>query len=108
MRAWIGGTDSIASTARVDDGRWHLATVVFAPAVGTTVYVDGAVAGTASSMSNAAALLSAGAWRVGCAGATPSWPSAGAQYLKGDVRFAAVYTASLTTTQVEQHYRAGT
>ena len=107
LRAWIGGTDSVTSSSRVDDGAWHLATVVFAPAIGTTLYVDGVVSGASSTMSSAVSLVSVGAWTIGCSGAIPSWPGAGAQYLRGRIRFAAVYTASLTRTQVEQHYRAG-
>jgi hypothetical protein len=107
VRAWIGGTDSVISTSRVDDGLWHLATVVFVPSSGTTLYVDGVASGTASSMSSAASLLSVGSWTIGCSGTAPTWPAAGAQYLRGGVRFAAVYPTSLSKTQVEQHYRAG-
>ncbi|GAA4748968.1 hypothetical protein GCM10025783_21410 [Amnibacterium soli] len=106
-RGWIGGADTVVSTARVDDGQWHLATLVFTPSTGTALYVDGVLAGSVSSMSSATSLVSAGSWRVGCSATTPTWPSAGAQYLTGDLRFAAVYTSSLTKTQVEQHYRAG-
>lgn len=107
LRAWIGGTQSVVSSSGVVDGAWHLATLVYTPATGTALYVNGTADAASSSMTGAPALLSVGAWTVGCAATAPPWPSAGTQYFRGTMRFAATYNSSLTSTQVQQHYRAG-
>ncbi len=99
-RGWIGGTDSVASAARVDDGQWHFATLVFTPSTGTTLYVDGVLADSASSMSSAASWSAPGPGGSAARSPRRRGPRPARSNLKGDLRFAAVYTSSLTKTQV--------
>jgi len=54
-----------------------------------------------------------GYWKVGCGNLntwqdwTTTWLSGWPNYYTGQLRFAAVYTTTLTAAQVLQHYQAG-
>ena len=74
-------------------------------------YVDGAIVGT-TTISNQDTTFS-GYWKVGCGNlntwqdATGTWLSNWPNYYTGQLRFAAVYTNTLTAAQAKEHYLAG-
>lgn len=104
-----GAQTVISSTGSYADGTWHHVVATSAPGT-VSLYVDGALAATRSSL--ATQTLYKGDWMVGC-GLLTGWPTASGgtaafpAYFTGNLRLAAVYNATLTATQVKDHYQAG-
>ena len=104
-----GAQTVISSTGSYTDGGWHHVVATSAPGT-VSLYVDGALAATRSNL--ATQTLYKGDWMVGC-GLLTGWPTASGgtaafpAYYTGNLRLAAVYNATLTPAQVEDHYRAG-
>ncbi|AWF96954.1 LamG domain-containing protein [Clavibacter michiganensis] len=98
------GIMTIASSAVVTDGAWHHAVATMSPTNGMTLYLDGKQAAANSSFR--ASEGTTGWWRIGYDN-LDTWPGAGNRYFAGSMRFAAVYSAALTPTQVLDHYNAG-
>ncbi|MFT4109285.1 LamG-like jellyroll fold domain-containing protein [Propionicimonas sp.] len=94
------------------DSKWHNVIATFSSSTGMRLYIDGAV--VASSTSYTVAENTSGYWKAGCGNLGGSWPNAAGaaswnslNYFKGQLQFAAVYSAVLTATQVKEHYQAG-
>lgn len=98
------GIMTITGSAVVTDGAWHHVVATMSPTNGMTLYVDGkqAAANTAFRTSEG----TTGWWRIGYDN-LDTWPGAGNRYFTGSMRFAAVYSTTLTATQVLDHYNAG-
>lgn len=92
------------------NGFWHHVVATSAPGK-ISLYLDGALV---DSRSDTAGQMSfSGYWEVGC-GLLNGWqdaagtPQAFSSYFTGSLRLAAVYDATLTAAQVQEHYLAGT
>jgi len=101
----------IVTPNSVADGGWHHAIATSTATGALAFYVDGAIVGT-TTISNQDTTFS-GYWKVGCGNLntwqdwTTTWLSGWPNYYTGQLRFAAVYTTTLTAAQVLQHYQAG-
>jgi hypothetical protein len=98
------------------DNQWHHVVATLSSA-GQSLYVDGTLAMTNPAVTSAEGV--SGYWKVGC-GHLANWQNAataaagsgsldytGPDYFKGQIQYAAVYTAPLTALQVNEHYIAG-
>lgn len=92
----------VASTAAVNDGRWHHVVGTFTTGNGgMRLYVDGVLQGT-----GVGTLQSFnGYWRAG-AETMSGWTANPGQFFVGNLEELAVYTSSLTAAQVKAHYDA--
>jgi signal peptidase I len=101
----------IVTPSSVADGGWHHAIATSTTAGALALYVDGAIVGT-TTISNQDTTFS-GYWKVACGNlntwqdGTGTWLSGWPNYYTGQLRFAAVYTTTLTAAQALQHYQAG-
>jgi hypothetical protein len=82
------------------DGAWHHAAATLDPSDGLRLYVDGALAASAS---YTAAGTGSGYWRFGGDTWFATWP---ADYFNGDLDEVAVYPTVLNAQQVAWHYHA--
>jgi len=102
---------NIVTSKSYADGGWHHAIATSTAAGALAFYVDGAIVGT-TTISNQDTTFS-GYWKVGCGNlntwqnGTGTWLSGWPNYYTGQLRFAAVYTTTLTAAQSLQHYQAG-
>jgi len=100
----------IVTSKSFADEKWHHAIATSTAAGALAFYVDGAIVGT-TTISNQDVYT--GYWKVGCGNLntwqdwTTTWLSGWPNYYTGQLRFAAVYTTTLTAAQVLQHYQAG-
>ena len=105
VRFGVGGSALVTSKTALNDGQWHQ--VVYTNAsTGSSkakLYVDGALVASANSGNNGTAT---GTWRAGQATWSSTWPGSPDQYFRGDLDEIAVYTSTLTATQVAAHYDA--
>ncbi|CAN00085.1 hypothetical protein DOU17_01205 [Clavibacter michiganensis subsp. michiganensis] len=74
------------------------------PTAGMTLWLDGRQ--VAANTSFRAAENTTGWWRIGYDN-LDTWPAAGNRYFTGSMRYAAVYSTTLTATQIQNHYNAG-
>jgi signal peptidase I len=92
------------------DGAWHHVVVTSAPG-SIWLYLDGTL--VSSRADTAGQDVFSGYWEVGC-GLLKDWQDAGgtarafSSYYTGNLRLAAVYDKTLSATEVQQHYVAGT
>jgi len=101
----------IATPTSFADGAWHHAIATSTAAGALAFYIDGARVGTTTISTQD---VYAGYWKVGC-GNLNSWQDGTGTWLynywpnfyTGQLRFAAVYTTTLTAAQVLEHYQAG-
>jgi hypothetical protein len=98
------GVMTITSSAVVTDGAWHHVVATMSPNTGMTLYLDGKQVAANSAFRTSQDFT--GWWRIGYDN-LDTWPGAGNRYFTGSMRFAAVYSATLTATQVLNHYNAG-
>jgi len=97
---------TLTSPQRVADGAWHHVAGTFSPSTGLRLYVDGVRTGSDPTVSSAQA--SDGYWRIGYDTVSTAWPMAPASaYVRGSMRYAAVYGAVLSDEQVRTHFEAG-
>ncbi len=97
----------VQAPTAVTDGKWHHVVATMSSANGMRLYLDGALVASNAGYTTAQLDLLGGYWRVGADSLT-GWPNAAATtYFAGSLRFAAVYTAEFTATQVLHHYVAG-
>lgn len=97
---------TIISPQTYTDGVWHHAVATLSSA-GMSLYLDGQNVATDPATTTGQSYY--GYWRIGygnLAGWGATQPST--FFFKGSLRYAAVYTTALTTTQIAAHYRAGT
>jgi signal peptidase I len=93
------------------DGNWHHVIATLS-ASGQSLYVDGALAMSNSSVTSAEGY--SGYWKVGC-GNLSGWRNGGStsndlngpKYFKGDLQYVAIYNSALTPTQAKEHFQAG-
>jgi hypothetical protein len=99
-----GSVQTIATPNPVTDGKWHYAVATLSPA-GMMLYLDGTLVNSLPSVTTGE--NHAGYWRIGYdnIGSWTLTPSS--YYFKGSMAWAAVYNYALTSTQVAQHYAAG-
>ncbi|GAA2750661.1 LamG domain-containing protein [Amnibacterium kyonggiense] len=101
---YSGGAHTVSSPGPYNDGRWHYAAATLSSA-GMALSVDGrsAVTGTTTVAENGS-----GYWRVGYDSISTTWSSPQTKtYFTGDLRYAAVYTTALTSSQIAAHWAAG-
>nr|WP_228494865.1 LamG domain-containing protein [Clavibacter sp. VKM Ac-2873] len=98
------GIMTLTSPGTVTDGAWHHVVSTMSPTAGMTLWLDGVA--VAANPSYRTAESTTGWWRIGYDN-LDTWPGAGSRYFSGSMRFAAVYSAALTATQVQNHYTAG-
>ncbi|BDV29518.1 PDK repeat-containing protein [Microbacterium terricola] len=97
---WTGQTNTITSPNAYNNGQWHYLVASQGPD-GMSMYVDGVLVGTHP---QTAAQPYSGYWRVG---GDTTWGSS-SPFLTGRYDETAVYSRVLTSTEVTQHYGAGT
>ncbi|MDP9026082.1 MAG: signal peptidase I [Actinomycetota bacterium] len=88
----------------VTDGLWHHVAATMSAATGMKLYLDGTLVSA-----NPAWVTPEnynGWWRLGYDNLN-AWPSQGAVYFSGQMRFAAAYAVVLSATQVQNHWAAG-
>lgn len=97
-------TDEVTSSATVNDGSWHLATLTWGPTNGEVLYLDGAQ--VANNPAGSAAQNYLGYWHIGY-NSTNYWPDASSSYyFTGSLSHAAVFPTELTPNQVSSLYSA--
>lgn len=110
---YVGGQYVVSSPAGTDyaNNEWHH--VVATSALGKiALYLDGKLVGSRSDTAGQDVSFK-GYWEVGC-GLLADWqdasgtPRAFSSYFTGNLRLAAVYNRTLTATEVQEHYLAGT
>ncbi len=109
--AYVAGQMVVASSAGKNyaDNVWHHV-VATSNATTISLYIDGALISTRSDTANQDSY--SGYWMVGC-GQLADWQDATGvarnflDYYRGNMRLAAVYDATLSATQVQEHYLAG-
>jgi signal peptidase I len=94
---------TVASAARIDDGRWHHLVGTFGDSR-MTLYVDGVAQGSRSD--NTAPLRYAGWWRVGRE-SVGGWPYQTDPVFTGDVDTVRVYERVLDAGTVADHHARG-
>ncbi|MFF5081580.1 LamG-like jellyroll fold domain-containing protein [Actinoplanes sp. NPDC000266] len=109
---WTGSQTTIATTAAVNDGRWHHVALV-AGAGKQWLYLDGAEAGTKTGAVNIAGLTGASRRYLGAGfngGGWPDQPSTAAapSFFKGWIAEAARFDRPLTADEIATMHRAGT
>jgi len=98
---WVGAPQTIATTGHYNNGAYHHAVATFG-GDGMALYVDGALAGTNTTINIAQQFN--GYWRVGGDNLN-NWPSKPTtRYFNGTVDEAAVYNGVLTAKQVADHF----
>jgi hypothetical protein len=100
---------TVVSSSPVTANVWHDA-IATVSATGATLYLDGAVVGTSSSItSGTISAVSGYYWRVGEDNLQGlSWSGATNNYFAGSIRYAAYYNGTtLGTTQVANRWTAG-
>jgi hypothetical protein len=108
---WPSTQSVVSSPAGPDyaDGVWHHVVATSAPGK-ISLYLDGNLVGTRADTAGQEAY--SGYWMVGC-GLLKDWQDAAgtpqnfSSYYTGNLRLAAVYDATLSATQVREHYLAG-
>jgi hypothetical protein len=109
--AYVAGQMVVASSSGKNyaDNVWHHV-VATSNATSISLYIDGALISTRSDTANQDSY--SGYWMVGC-GQLADWQDATgvprnfSDYYTGNMRLAAVYDATLTAAQVQEHYLAG-
>lgn len=98
-----GQANTPASSVTVDDGRWHMATLVETPSQ-STLYLDGSAVGSEVG----SPWMGSNALQVGSGWGT-AWPAlaSGWDYLTGSVANVSISSAALSAAQVAQQYAAG-
>ena len=100
----VGANRTIHTTAKYDDGSWHLVDATLGPD-GMALYADGVLA--ASDPKTTSAQAYDGYWRVGGMDSLSSWSSKPhSSYFAGAIDEAAVYPSELTATQIAAHFSA--
>lgn len=100
-----GSPVTIQSPRTYTDGLWHLADATLSPA-GMALYIDGALVAANSAITTGAVYT--GYWRIGYDQVGTTWPSRPASpFFTGQLRYAAVYSVALTSTQIAGHYMIG-
>ena len=108
---WTGTTAPITTSAPVDDGNWHLATLSVAGTT-QTLYLDGAQVGSLSGNVNVRGMPNnyVGTGFIG--GPWPDEPNQGTtavpEYFTGHISDVAFWTRPLTAAEVQAMYTAGT
>jgi hypothetical protein len=98
-------TNTISSTKAVNDGTWHQAVGTFSTSAGMSLFLDGAL--VASNSTYTVAQNYTGYWRVGY-DSLSGWPNASTNtFFTGSMRFASVWSTTLTPAQVAYQYNAG-
>jgi hypothetical protein len=97
-------TQVVTSPKAYSDGAWHHVVATMSSTTGMRLYADGAL--VAANSAYTAPENASGYFRIGYDTVT-GWPGAGNYYFAGSMRFAAVYSSVLSTTQVTNHYNAG-
>ncbi len=94
---------TIGSTARYNDGAWHLLTATAGPS-GAQLYVDGAQVAANPALRDGAVFY--GHWRLGgdSFAGWPNPPTSG--HLAAAIADAAVYPSVLTSTKIQAHFQA--
>jgi hypothetical protein len=100
-----GAAQTITSPGRVNDGNWHHVVSTLSPTAGVALWLDGAQ--VASNSSYRTPENTRGYWKIGGDSLGGQWPNVGPAYFSGGLRYAAVYSAVLTPTQIQNHYTAG-
>jgi RHS repeat-associated protein len=107
---WTGGVSPVASTAAVNDGRWHHV-VLSAMSDTQTLYLDGAKVGQLTGKIIDHSLLTFNQIGAAYASTPASWPGWGAtaqRYFAGAIDEVALYSRPLGSAAVSAHYRYGT
>ncbi|MGA7206286.1 MAG: PKD domain-containing protein, partial [Specibacter sp.] len=100
-----GATSTVASTAKYNDGQWHLLTASLGPN-GMALFIDGASAGTRTDVTAGQAY--SGYWRIG-GDNLGSWPAApSSNYIAATIDEPAIYPAVLSPQVVTNHFTLGT
>ena len=106
---WNGSADPVATSSRVDNGKWHHV-VLAAAASSQTLYLDGVKAATLSgpiSQNNLQPYTYVGAGMIG--GSWPNEPYSGSEglyYFPGSIAEVSFYNSQLSASQVATQYAA--
>ncbi len=110
---YVGGQYVVSSPAGTDyaNNQWHHVVATSAPGK-IALYLDGKLVDSRADTAGQDVSFK-GYWEVGC-GLLADWqdasgtPRAFSSYFTGNLRLAAVYNRTLSATEVEEHYLAGT
>jgi hypothetical protein len=99
------GKQSITTTATYNNGSWHLVDATFS-AAGASVYVDGGLAATTSTITSTTLTTYTGYWRVGYDNLSGvGWASFSTQnQYTGSLDELAVYPTALSGSTIMSHY----
>lgn len=102
-----GTANTIHTSSSYADGNWHHVVATCSTSSGSSLYVDGALQTSSSSMTTPETYTSNGYWRVGYNNLS-GWTSAPSDYyFNGSLDDIAVYNSSITATDVYALYGAG-
>ncbi|QMU76644.1 LamG domain-containing protein [Streptacidiphilus sp. PB12-B1b] len=100
--SYNSGTHAVVSPRSYNDGQWHQAVVTQGPH-GMSLYVDGALVGSGTTLATSS-YVPYGYWHVG-GDAVTGWPQApSSAYFAGSIAETSVYPTVLTAAQVAKHY----
>jgi len=100
-----GVVQTITSPGSVTDDTWHHVVSTLSPTGGMALWLDGVQVASNSTFRTPETFT--GYWKIGYDTLGGSWPGVGSAYFTGSLRYAAVYTTVLTSTQIQNHYNAG-
>jgi len=104
---YSGGAQTINTTTTYADGNWHHAVATCSTSTGSSLYVDGALQASSSTMTAPEVYTGNGYWRVGYNTLT-GWPSLPSNlFFTGSLDDIAVYKTTLTASQVYTLYGGG-
>lgn len=100
-----GTTQVVTSPKAYTDGAWHHVVATMSATTGMRLYADGAL--VASNAAYTAPENYTGYWRIGY-DTVSGWPGQPSNFwFTGQIRYAAVYSTVLSSTQVANHAAAG-
>lgn len=101
---WIGSAPALETTSTVNDGSWHMATLVVSGTHNVqTLYLDGSLVGSVNGTMNGLGATSH--WLIGT-GMTSSWPNTNSSwyYFNGLIDDVKIYNGTRTGTQISTDY----
>lgn len=102
-----GTANTINSTSTYADGNWHHAVATCSTTSGSSLYIDGELQASSSTMTTAETYTGNGYWRVGY-NTLSGWANAPSDlYFTGSLDDIAIYKSTLTAAQVYSLYGAG-
>jgi len=106
---WNSGAQQVNSGSGYNDGNWHYVVGSLSAATGVSLYIDGALVGHNSGVTNAQEVYD-GYWRIG-EDNLANWPpqyQPNSQYFQGQIDEVAIFGTALAATNVTAIYDAGT